>query len=129
MHFKRKSRRFTAWIAMLAILLGALAPALSHAGSQGGKGTPPLQLCTVAGMKMVAVDEVPTKSERGLKRFPAERCPFCATHFDSVLPPAAPAPGLALQRIPERFPSLHQRSPGPRFAWAAAQPRAPPFPA
>lgn len=125
MHFTRRSRSLTAWIATLAILLGALAPALSHARAQGGSGTHLLQLCTVAGMKMVAVDEAPKEGDP--KLFPAERCPFCSAHPDPALPPVGPAPEFVLERVSERFLPLPSRSPRPRFGWAAAPPRAPPF--
>lgn len=127
MHFKRPLRSLTAWIAMFAILLGALAPALSHAFPPGGDGKRLVQVCTVAGMKMIAVDDTSDSGTPDV--FPAERCPFCSTHLDSVLPPLASGPIILLKRVLERFPPLHYRSPRPLFAWAAAHPRAPPLPA
>lgn len=123
----RPLRSLTAWIAMFAILLGALAPALSHAFSGGGDGKRLVQVCTVAGMKMVAVDHSSENDEPDI--FPAERCPFCSIQLDTALPPLASGPIILLKRVLERFPPLHYRSPRPLFAWAAAHPRAPPLPA
>lgn len=124
MHFKRPLRSLTAWIALCAILLGALAPTLSHAFSLGGDGKRLVPVCTVAGMKMVAVDD--SSENGGPDIFPVERCPFCSIQLDTALPPPAPEVVIVLKRVLERFPPLHYRSPRPLFAWAVAHPRAPP---
>lgn len=126
MYFKRTARSFTAWIALLAVLLGALAPALSHALSRADGEKRLIQVCTVAGMKMVAVDDSRDKGDAHV--FPAERCAFCATHCDVPALPAMPSAPFALKARSDHLPPLYLHSPRPLFAWAAAQPRAPPLP-
>ncbi len=113
---------------MFAILLGALAPTLSHALSQPGNGKRTVQVCTVAGMKMVAVDDAAGHGKSGdASLFPAERCPFCATHANLPALPSSPLPPFALSGGSAPFPSLFFYAPRPLFVWAAAQPRAPPL--
>lgn len=113
---------------MFAILLGALAPTLSHALSQPGNGKRMVQVCTVAGMKMVAVDDAARQGKTDdASLFPAERCPFCATHAHLPALPSSPLPPFAPIDGSESFPSLFFHAPRPLFVWAAAQPRAPPL--
>lgn len=128
MSFRRSTRSVTAWIAMFAILLGALVPTLSHALSQPGNGKRMVQVCTVAGMKMVAVDDAAAKGKTDdANLLAAERCPFCATHAHFPALPSSPVPPFALRGGSESFPSLFFFAPRPLFVWAAAQPRAPPL--
>lgn len=126
MHFQHKTRSRTAWIAVFAILLGALMPALSHALSRiGGGETRWVEVCTVAGTKLVAVDDAGKSGSAEL--FPAERCAFCASHAGA---PALPAPQL-MPFVPkgdrDEFPTLHFHAPHLLSAWAPAHPRAPPL--
>jgi len=128
MSFRHSTRSVTTWIAMFAILLGALAPALSHALSQPGNGKRMVQVCTVAGMKMVAVDDAAGQGKTDdASLFPAERCPFCATHANLPALPSSPLPPFALSSGAGSFPSLFFSAPQPLFVWAASQPRAPPL--
>lgn len=127
MPFRRTTRSVTAWIAMFAILLGALAPALSHAMPQGGNGKRMVQVCTVAGVKMVAVDSQGEGKTGDADLLPAERCPFCSTAAAFPAIPSSPVLPFALNGLSEHFPSLLLDAPRTLFIWAAAQPRAPPL--
>ncbi|NMG75541.1 DUF2946 domain-containing protein [Aromatoleum diolicum] len=127
MQIRRTTRSLTAWIALFAILLAAIGPALSHTLSLLGDGAGWVEVCTVAGTKLVAVDGSGEKGKAGdVDLFPSERCAFCSTH---VAVPALPSVGVmpfVLKSSSAEFPSLYFHAPRPMFAWAAAHPRAPP---
>lgn len=53
--FKQKNR-LIAWLAMLAILLNALAPSVSHALAASNKQSVPwLEICSVSGIKYISL--------------------------------------------------------------------------
>lgn len=124
----RAFRRLFSWVALLAILAGALAPAVSHAlYSKGGKSF--LEICTAQGTRLIAIDAGAGAhpSTGGQHDVVMEHCPFCVPHAGSLgLLPATelvfklPADGSRF------YPPLFFSAPGPLFAWASAQPRAPP---
>lgn len=128
MYFTHTTRKLTAWIALCAIVLGAVAPALSHALSRFGDGDKRwVEVCTVAGTKLVAVDDSGEKGKAGdADVFPAERCPFCSTHGGAPALPATQIMPFSLNGTIEEVPSLYLHAPRPLFIWAASQPRAPP---
>ena len=130
---RRNARqRFTAWIATLAILIGALAPSVSQAMSAFGDGsTRWLEVCTSAGMLWVAADADADAGQSGEDEggpgFTAGHCPYCCPHAGSfALPPASP-PAFAVDGPHQLQPVLYHAAPRPLFAWAAAHPRAPPL--
>lgn len=120
---RASARRITAWIAVAAILLGGLLPALSHALPSADGGQSFVQVCTVAGMKLVAVDASRAGDDESL--FLAERCPFCATHHHPA-PPLSAAPVFVLPSEGEHFPRPSGRAPRPPFRWTTVAPRGPP---
>lgn len=129
MHFKRSIRTLTAWIALFAILLGAVMPAMSHALSRiAGAETRWVEVCTVAGTKLVAVDDS-TGDSKGDNSdlFPAERCAFCATHGETQALPTPHVVPFALEAGNDEFPRLYFHTPRPLFAWVKSPPRAPPL--
>lgn len=128
MPFARTTHRFAAWLAMLAMLLGALAPTVAQAVvvSQGGQGW--VQVCSASGMVWVQADAVDGNAigeEAGKPMADASRhCPWCSLHGAAGLPPAQlqvplPAPQAAAPQAPFR-------SATPAAPWPAAQLRAPP---
>ena len=127
---RRNARqRLTAWIATFAILIGALAPTVSQAMSAfGDGGTRWLEVCTSAGMLWVAAkaDGEAQDEDGGGSGVMAGHCPYCCTHAGSfALPPSEPAV-FAVEGPQQLLPVLYHAAPRPLFAWAAAQPRAPP---
>ena len=58
MFLTRTTRRFATWLAMLAMVMGALAPTVAQAvvASQGGAGW--VQVCSASGMVWVQADAV-----------------------------------------------------------------------
>ncbi len=78
-------RRLTLWIASLAILWAALAPAvLSMATTAGNTSAPWHEICTSSGLLVSAADaEAPSP----VKALPAKHCPWCTHHTWFALPP------------------------------------------
>jgi hypothetical protein len=130
MEMTKFTRRLTAWIAMFAIVLAALAPAISQAVNAARTTAAGWdEICTIDGLRLIKADgeashTSPVPVEKGTH---FEHCPFCFTHAGSFgLPPDigltfSMASGNAMQ------PSLYYQAPRRLFIWAAAQPRAPPY--
>jgi hypothetical protein len=131
MPLHRAARRVTAWIAGLAILLGALAPAVTHALQAGGRDGW-VEVCTAQGPRWVRAggdgdgtlhDTEPPAPATGIAH---EHCAFCwLTTSQPVLPGAPPAalPDAAAPRV-GGMPIAHLVRAA--NAWRPAQPRAPP---
>jgi hypothetical protein len=94
-----RDRRRTAWIAILAILLNAFAPALSHAAA-ARLGVTWLEICTQDGLKRVAVEYRGARPDipPGAHVVVDDHCPYCAPHgasFAHSLPAVVAAAVLA----------------------------------
>ncbi len=119
-------RAVTSWIAILAVLMTALAPAISHAIGARGPVTW-TEICTSVGAKRVLLDVDPGsgKSVPGASHL-LEHCPYCALHADGFpVPPTLPSvapPALLGELLPPAF--LHADE--TLSVWSSAQPRAPP---
>ena len=124
MRAARAHRRFTSWIAALAILLSALAPALSHALAADG-GASWVEICTTQGSKWI-------QAEDGSEGAPAsthvlDHCPYCSLHAPTLgLPPTGLVGPLPLQ-LSHEVPLAFLFAPRTLHAWLSAQPRAPPL--
>ena len=126
MRFRRASRALTSWIAVLAILMAALAPSISHAlGAKNGASW--IEVCTSVGAKWVqpdgsSTDQAPASGDV----HPFEHCPYCSLHANAIAIPAAPvglSPALSLSDL---LPTAFLAAPRTLYAWVTAQPRAPP---
>jgi hypothetical protein len=125
MFFSPLRRHFTVWIAMLAILFSALAPAVSHAleARQGNANW--VEICTVAGTKMVQLGNGDQPTSDALSHH-LKNCPYCAAHAGGpALPPVAPVT-FAILGGHDVFPALFYTAPSVQFAWSASAPRGPP---
>jgi hypothetical protein len=123
----RTMRRFTAWIASFAILLAALAPSISQAMTAASHMSNEwAEVCTVSGAKLMKVgDSSPSKSgTHKMSHF--EHCPFCLSHAVALGLPPDTDMKLPLAAGTHILPTLFYQAQRPLFAWAAAQPRAPP---
>jgi Protein of unknown function (DUF2946) len=121
------TRRLSAAIATFAMLLAALAPtitsALAAANDQHVQWT---VVCSADGARLVPVPTDAQGVPVAPKAHHIDHCPFCASHaaFAAAPPPAhVEAPLVAGS---EPVPVLSLLAPRPLFAWATAQPRAPP---
>lgn len=129
MRMTRLTQCMATWMAVLAILMAALAPSISYAISTANStSNVGMEICTVNGMKLVQADsgstsQIPAQDQKNAH---VEHCPFCLTHAVSLgLPPPADfvLPVISGDHV---LPSLFYQASPPLFAWAAAQPRAPP---
>jgi hypothetical protein len=121
---RRLRRSLSSWIALFAILMVTLAPAVAGALS-ASRGMTWDQVCS-------ATAPAVTKDARDGDQSPATphafgHCPYCALHADLAPPPdprqVDAGTALALRAVPAAF----VRAPRANAVWASAQPRAPPF--
>jgi hypothetical protein len=130
MFTRRFSHRFTAWLAALAVLWGALMPVLSHAvaahqvGSSGW-----VEVCTATGMAWVsAADDAGTTGQpTPASGMTLAGCDWCATHSPQLGAPMVAQPLAAPLVFGPSVPTAFLHAPRPLFVWAAAHSRAPPF--
>ena len=122
MHFI-KHRKLIHWIAALAILLSALAPAVSQALSlaNGGQGFV-VEICTTSGSKMTQVigdDETSSSPTMG------SHCPYCVVQPIYLLPSISAFEFVAPQGYIAQSSSSYQ-APQILSAWVRLPSRAPP---
>jgi hypothetical protein len=125
MHKRRATFVRHAWIAIMAILLAVLAPALNHLLPEASAAQA-IELCTSRGIELVA-DTGHVPGQRGDPlHAQADHCAYCGVHAAShaAIPPS-PAVALAAGGHALR-PTLFYQSPRLLFAWTVASSRAPP---
>jgi len=118
-----KHRKLVHWIAALAILLGALAPAVSQALSlvNSGQGFV-VEICSSNGNKMTQVigdDETSSSPAMG------SHCPYCVVQPIYLLPSISAFEFAAPQSYVARSLSFYQ-APQILSAWVRLPSRAPP---
>lgn len=129
MSFLRLRRRFAAWLAIVAMLLGALAPTIAQARMGGSERADWLEICTTTGMVWIKADsgELAQKTDgqpAGSDTSP--HCPWCTLHGGaSGLPPVETA-AVVPAPLAERPPAFY-RAPLTDTVWAMARSRAPPL--
>lgn len=120
-------RRFSAWLALLALLLGTFAPAVTQAVVAGSERAGWVQICSVSGMAWVQLDASQDGSTSGTTsgNNAASGCTWCTGHAGGGLPPAptvwVPAELAHAQPLQGFVSAVLAR------AWAPAQSRAPPL--
>jgi hypothetical protein len=133
---KRKLQRaVAAWLAIFAVVIASVAPAISHAFAQ--PATPShAQLHSADDSATEDVCGTDADADAGNAHAgghdpgspPAlhlEHCPFCHLHADAVQLPVVSVPILPSASKPGR-PLLFFLAPSLLHAWRSAQPRAPP---
>jgi hypothetical protein len=128
-----RQRSRIAWIALVAILLSTLAPAVSRtlagatagASSNGAFG----EICSVdtSGSAWASQTSPADESSPADHETPSlEHCPYCLPQMGgAALPTAYAWPGFAPDRgAPTAWPAM--RVPALAHAWSPIQPRAPP---
>ena len=108
------------------MLAFALVPTVSRAMSFVQGGSAWAEICTPQGMRTVLVDGGATDDNMPATAAAGADCPYCSLcgHL-AALPPASPSvlpPMVAEAAVP----TLFLQAPRTLFAWASAQPRAPP---
>ena len=94
MKFVRHGRRRTAWIAIFAVLLAALAPGLARALAPLQQAQPWTEICSVAGTP-AAPGALPASGAEQHHDKIFKHCPFCINQVGHFALPATP-PDLAL---------------------------------
>ncbi|MDA8256157.1 MAG: DUF2946 family protein [Betaproteobacteria bacterium] len=125
MRLATRPGRVTAWIAIFAILLAALAPAVARAWLSPQQAMPWTEICSVAGPQG-AMDAAPLPGSGQHDGALFKHCPFCLNHAGQfALPPPAhdllPPAAAGSEGIPSSVAISV-----PRFIRVAAEPRAPP---
>ena len=115
--------RLTAWLALLALVLGTLAPAVAQSMLAGSERAGWVQICSASGMAWVQLDANGDGAPQGNQA--ANGCTWCTAQVVGGLPP---------QPTAWRAVNLAAAAPAPGFAsavlarsWAPAQSRAPPL--
>ena len=117
----RARRRYTTWIAVMAILWMAFAPVLSQAFAASSAQ----DWADICRTQAAGSGSQPTSPDTGAAHA-LEHCPYCFTHHVSLgLPPANGATVQALV-LSDVMPRAFLAAPRRLYAWVSAQPRAPP---
>lgn len=131
MPFTRANRRLAAWLTMLAMVLGALAPTFAHALVAAKGGPDWVQVCSASGMVWVQVDAIDGDSAHGLGKGGEKsladaprHCPLFNLHGAAGLPPP-PLQPMALAPRAGQPPAPFQTVLTAAY-WPASQSRAPP---
>lgn len=125
----RHRLRRLCWIACLAIFGLALVPTLSHAFAHAQGQSVYTEICTPQGMKRIALGDDgsgPLDAAPAAAASHLDHCPLCGLGSSPPLAPSSAAIRLAPLALSQPVPALFLHAPRPLFAWAAAQPRAPP---
>jgi len=133
--FKRKVHRaVAAWLAILAVVIASVAPAISHAFAQPAlpSHSSHHSVADDSGSEDFCNTDADSGDAHTGAHDPAsaptlhmEHCPFCHLHADALHLPAVSPRFLPADSKPVR-PLLFFLAPSPLHAWRSAQPRAPP---
>jgi Protein of unknown function (DUF2946) len=128
MRLSRVHRRFTAWLAMLAMVLGALAPTVAQAVVVSSDRAGWVEVCSVSGMTWVQVDADTASSDNPSSpgADSAMHCPWCTLHGGAADLPPESSRVEPLQR-PTEPPPAFSRAVTLSGTWADAHARAPPL--
>jgi len=133
MFLTRLHRRFTAWVALVALVLGALAPTVTQARLAGGERGDWMQICSVSGMVWVQAD-TGAQSEQvsagstddGLPAGKTiQHCAWCTLHGGAAGLPPAPLP-VVLSPEPADQPPVLRAVRLAGLGWASPPSRGPP---
>lgn len=119
-------RRFSAWLALLAVLWGALVPTLAQAMVSSSDRQGWVEVCSASGVLWVRVDggaESPS-GQSGSMADAAAHCPWCPMQGAAGLPPEPALTTVSNAQGP--VPAAAFTSARPATVWSSAQSRAPP---
>ncbi len=121
-------RRRITWIAALAVLMIALAPAISQwLLAQRNPGLSWVAVCSSTGMRWVAVGQATPDHPADQQGLHAQsHCPACVLHAHDMGLPPQPLRVQALNTEREALPFLFLHAPRPLAVWSPVLARAPP---
>ncbi|PRD65845.1 DUF2946 domain-containing protein [Malikia granosa] len=125
MFITRSTRRITAWLAMLVLVLNALTPLAAQAMWASGQATNMVEVCTSTGMVRVAIDAADDLDDAGSSAF-AQSCPFCLLHDGQAMPPPS-ATAFPLTESYAGMPPAFYQATHTSAVWLAALSRGPPL--
>ena len=132
MQMRSANRALWIWIAVFAVLMNALAPAVSHAMAYGEGNPALLELCRADKSKPLSPAFLPQAGGQSRDGKPGksmamgEDCGYCVTHGGSAGMPPSLVSGLPFAAPAQTHPFLFYRAPQPLTAWSASRPRGPP---
>ncbi len=126
MSFVRIHRRFTAWLAMLALVMSALAPTVSQAVVMSSDRADWLEVCTTTGVMWVKADSATTDEGTMPMVGHEQGCEICI-HTVTGAPPVLSGIATTVMGQPFVRPQTLVASAHPAVLWAPAQSRAPPL--
>lgn len=121
MHPVPRHRLITAWLALLALVLGTLAPAVTQAVVAGSERAGWVQICSVSGMSWVQLEAGEDSAPQGSGA--SDGCTWCTAQAAGGLPPqpaiwlsvdvaaVAPPQGLASAVLARPWPAALGRAP------------------
>lgn len=109
----------------MAVFALALVPTLSRLLAAGTGNSAWAEICTPQGTRLLAAADDGQAAGKAQGGNHLDHCPLCGLSGDAPLPPAA-ANAVTMTAPQMLLPRLFLDAPRPLFAWAAAQPRAPP---
>jgi Protein of unknown function (DUF2946) len=124
----RLHRRITAWLAMLALVMGALAPTVAQAMVSGGDRADWLEVCSVSGMVWVNADTGESgdrQPDSGAPMVAGQHCAWCTLHGGAAGLPALSV-GTALTARLTDLPPAFYLAPMAASVWMPALSRGPP---
>ena len=133
-----RNRTLFSWLAMVAILLNSLAPAVTHALTQssGGSGAQLawLEVCSAQGSTWIRVgsdggvlEQTRDKPADAPGGTASPHCPYCVTHAASFAMPPSPAAAFVLQAFTLELADRPGVSDVASLNWLTPAARAPPF--
>lgn len=125
MPLSRLNRSVTAWIAMFAILMAALAPAISQAAYRASGDPTWLEICTAYGIERVSAEHAPDPADDSAQRF-AKPCVYCSLFAGTLPPLSQPTTVPSVRSSADVIGEFVVHVPRPRLTWAASCARAPP---
>ena len=130
MPFTRARRRFTTWLALLAMVLGALAPTVAQAVVAVSDRAEWIEVCGVSGMVWVRADTGEPAMAQHDGQAPmsdaSQHCPWCSLHGGATGLPPVIALAEPAARQTDLLPIFLRAVPR-SGAWAVAHARAPPL--
>jgi hypothetical protein len=126
MPFARVQRRFTAWLAMLAVVLSSLVPTLAQAVVVASDRSDWMQVCSATGMVWVQADHAVGDTQSAPAADVGMQCPWCSLHSPATSLLPALASGVA-SAAPASLGDGVMAKASPVGVWIAAPARAPPF--
>jgi len=121
----RRSRLWTHWVTLFALVLAMLAPGMSRtwAQLQGQASADWGQICSAMNAEsMTGGESAPAKPAGAMP----DHCPMCLLRADLAAPPPMPVAPAMRTDLGHAQPTLFLQAPHTLYAWSAAQARAPP---